>query len=179
MPQRPMSGCSTCPDVSGRSRACGGQPHAVALDNQPTLCDCISTGRLENRHLPVTDVRRLYKIVQCQFVANTATFVIHDHIQQFSSYWLCCVCFSASFVSPLMNIFSHQQRLMVAGETDQSFQLFDRGTVNDGSEWRTGAASQSRYAASFSSFGERCGVYWSFRLFVTYLARLRHLTLRQ
>jgi hypothetical protein len=78
-----------------------------------------------------------------------------------------------------MNIFSHQQRLMVAPETDQCFQLFDRGTVNDGPEWRTGAAGQSRYTASFSSLGERWGDYRAFRLFVTYLARLRQFTLRQ
>jgi hypothetical protein len=90
----------------------------------------------------------VHKIVQCQFVANTATFVIHDHVQQLSRYWFRRACFWAGFGGPLMNIFSHEQRLMVAVETDQSFRLFDRGTVNDGPELRTGAAGRSRYVNS-------------------------------
>jgi hypothetical protein len=133
MPQRPVSGCSTFPEVSGRSRACCSQSHGFALDNQPTLGNRIITGSLESRHLPVADVCCLNKIVQCQFIANTATFVIHDHIQQLSSYWLCRVCFRACFASPLLNIFSHEQRLMVAIETGQTFPLLARGSVNGGS----------------------------------------------
>jgi hypothetical protein len=87
--QRQVSGGSTLSGRSGRCRPCCGQSEAVAFDNQPTLGYCVSTGCLECRHLPVADVRCLDKMVQCQLVADTAISVVHNYVEELSSFWLC------------------------------------------------------------------------------------------
>jgi hypothetical protein len=50
---RPSTAHARC---SGRRQPCGGQRQCIAFDYQPTLGDCVITGHLEVRHLPIADL---------------------------------------------------------------------------------------------------------------------------
>jgi hypothetical protein len=81
--QRLVSACEALPaGQSSRGRPCGGQNQRVAVDDQPTLGSCVSTGDLKIGHLPIADLGSLGQIIQNHLVADTATLSIYDDTKQ-------------------------------------------------------------------------------------------------
>jgi hypothetical protein len=67
---------------SARPQPRRGERQHIVLNDQPTLRRRVCTGHLERRHLPVTDLRSLGKIVQSQRATDPASLVIDDDLQQ-------------------------------------------------------------------------------------------------